>query len=120
LILARSLGLALPMERPAMGRLVLALLGIFLMVMGNAMPKLPGLSLLRFRKLQLDAWQQNRHHRFIGKIFVAMGAFVVGLAAFQPLLATSTMFYIVHGMVVLMMAAILWHYAKVKREPSPH
>ena len=119
-LLARSLGQAMPLEPPAMSRALLALMGVFFMVMGNALPKLTGLSQLRLRRLQLDPWQQNRHYRFIGKVIVAMGVLVVGLAVFQPLLATSMMSHIVHGSLVLMVAAILWHYAKVKREPSPH
>lgn len=114
-IIAHSLGFA-PVERVAFARFIFIATGIMIMLLGNALPKMPWLA-VRFRPFQLDPWQWNRQLRFGGKLLVGMGLF---LAIVMPLLVPSKM--VLPAMLsvwLVAMAASFWHRAKVKREPSP-
>jgi hypothetical protein len=114
-VTARSLGFA-PVERVAFARFTFIATGLLIMLLGNALPKMPWLA-VRFRPFQLDPWQWNRQLRFAGKLLVGMGLF---LTIVMPLLVPSKMVLpAMLGVWLVAMAASLWHRAKVKREPSP-
>ncbi len=114
-ILARSLGLALAMDRLATARVIFALAGIMMMALGNALPKMPFLA-ARFRPFRLDPWQWNRHLRFAGKLLVAMGLF---LLLVLPLLPVTMIRPATTAIWVAILVASLWYRIKLKREPSP-
>lgn len=113
-ILARSLGLAAEMDRLAAARFFLFVAGIAIMVLGNALPKMPFLT-ARLRFFRLDPWQWNRQLRFTGKLMVGMGLF---LAIGLQLLPLTLWRPAIHGVFVAYLAALLWHRAMVKRQPS--
>jgi len=113
--LARSLGALQSVNRITLAHVIFVVAGIFMMLVGNMLPKMPWLS-ARFRSAQLDPWQWNRHLRFGGKITVVSGLFMaVGL----PLLPVKMALHAILGLTLAIMVVNYWHRAKVKREPSP-
>lgn len=110
--LARSLGALESIDRLTLGRVLFVVAGIFMMVAGNSLPKLPRLA-ARFRPL--DPWQWNQHLRFAGKVTVALGLFY---AIVMPLLPIQMAVPVSLGVAAMAMAVGLWHRAKVRREPS--
>lgn len=112
-LLARSLGALQSVDRPTMSHFVFVAMGIFMMVIGNMLPKMPWLS-GRFRPL--DPWQWNRHLRFAGRLTVVIGLF---FAVGMPLLPFRMILPASIGLSLMTMGVSLWHRAKVKREPSP-
>ena len=114
-IIARSFGYGLAVDRLTVARTLTVASGVLTMAMGNALPKMPWLT-ARFRSFQLDPWQQNRQLRFVGKLMVGLGLFVaIGPLLLQPKMLLPAML----GLWLVMMAAVLWHRAKVRRDPSP-
>jgi hypothetical protein len=111
--IARSLGLGAGLDRMAVGHGMQVLMGIFVMMLGNALPKMPFLS-VRFRPFRLDPWQWNRHLRLIGKLMVGLGFFV---AVGGPLLPHPLFRNIVLGLWLAMMAANILYRIKLRREP---
>ncbi len=119
-MISRSLGYGLALDRVTTARVSMAAMAVLLLVVGNAMPKLPWLS-LRFRLLRLDPWQQNRHLRFQGKLMVGMGLYFLLIAIGLPLLKLLPPNLVLTVMLApapLIAAATLWHRAKIRREPS--
>ena len=115
IIIARSLGYGLAVDRPTIGRFMMVAMGVMVMAVGNALPKMPWL-LMRPRWFQLDPWQQTRQLRFMGKMMVGLGLFV----AISPWLLPPKMgLTVMLGLWLSMMAAALWYRAKLKRESSP-
>jgi len=117
-ILARSLGYGLAMDRLIISRIFMVVTGIMLMAAGNVVPKLPWLS-VSIRWLQLDPWQQNRNLRFSGKLIVGMGLFFVIFGVFQSLLPQSVWRPMMWSLGPAVITASLLYRAKLKREPSP-
>lgn len=113
--LARSLGALQSVSRITLAHVIFVVGGIFMMVVGNMLPKMPWLS-ARFRSAQLNPWQWNRQLRFGGKITVVFGLF---LAVGLPLLPVKMALPTILGLSLTIMAVNYWHRAKVKREPSP-
>ena len=113
--LARSMGALQSINRLTLSHGVMVVGGIFMMLLGNMLPKMPWLS-QRFRRYQLDPWQWNRHLRFGGKLTVVFGLF---LAVGMPLLPIKMVSPVAFGLMLAVIAANYWHRAKVKREPSP-
>ncbi len=112
--LARSLGALQSIDRLTLVHVILVAAGIFMMLVGNMMPKMPWLS-ARFRYAQLDPWQWNQHLRFSGKVTVLFGMF---MAVGMPLLPFKMVVPVDIGLVITVIAANHWHRTKVKREPS--
>lgn len=111
--LARSMGALQSVDRPTLAHIIFVAAGIFMMVAGNSLPKMPWLT-ARFRPL--DRWQWNQHLRFAGKLSFVLGLFfVVGM----PLLPVKIGILVAIGLSIATVAASLWHRAKVRREPSP-
>jgi hypothetical protein len=113
-MLARSLGTLQSIDRLTLSHIVFAATGIFMMVVGNMMPKMPFLT-ARFRPFRLDPWQWNRHLRFGGKLTVVVGLF---FAVGMPLLSVKMILPASIGLALTMIAVNLWHHTKVKRERS--
>ncbi|HKU55089.1 MAG TPA: hypothetical protein VJP60_06975 [Rhizomicrobium sp.] len=114
-ITARSLGFGQTIDRRAVAHTAQVAVGILMVMMGNALPKMPWLS-ARFRPFRLDPWQWNRQMRFVGKLMVGLGLFF----ALVPLLLPPRMaFPALAGAWLVTMMASFWHRTKVKREPSP-
>jgi hypothetical protein len=114
-ITARSLGFGQAIDRLAVAHTAQVAVGILMVLMGNALPKMPWLS-ARFRPFRLDPWQWNRQMRFVGKLMVGLGL----VFALVPLLLPPRMaFPSLAGTWLVAMAASFWHRAKVKRESSP-
>jgi hypothetical protein len=112
-VLARSLGALQSVDRQALSRVMMVAAGVFVMVFGNTLPKMPFLT-ARFGPL--DPWQWNRHLRFAGKIAVFLGLF---LAVIMPQLSLKMVLPATVSLALAGMAANYWHRSKVKREPSP-
>jgi uncharacterized membrane protein len=113
-VLARSLGL-ISLSGMNQARVGLVLIGIILMMAGNATPKAPSPS-QRNSPLELDLWQQNRLLRFAGKLLVGVGlAFALG-GALLPLEYWRPVFLCV---MLGALAAGIWYRRKLGREPSP-
>ena len=112
---ARSLGFGHAIDRLAIAHAAQVAVGILVVMMGNALPKMPWLS-ARLRPFQLDAWQWNRQVRFAGKLLVGLGLF---LAIGVPLLPPNLKMPAMLGLWLAVFAANSWHRAKVKRAPSP-
>jgi len=113
--LARSLGGLQSVDRLILAHVIMVLTGIFMILVGNMLPKMPWLS-ARFRHAQLDPWQWNRHLRFGGKLAVVYGVLI---AVGMPLLPVRMFSPATVGLVLVALAVNHWHRAKVKREPSP-
>jgi hypothetical protein len=111
--LARSLGALQSVNRLTLAHGIVVVTGIFMMLAGNMLPKMPWLS-ARFRPFRLDPWQWNRQMRFVGKLMVGMGLF---LTLVLLLLPQRMAFPALAGTWLIAMIASLWHRAKVKREP---
>lgn len=114
-MLARSLGALQSVDRLTLSHVISVVTGIFMMLVGNMVPKLPRLS-ARFRHAQLDPWQWNRHLRFAGKLMVVFGLLI---AVGMPLLPLEMVRPVTLGLTLAFIAVSYWHRAKVKREPSP-
>ena len=114
-IIARSLGIGAALDRQVLPRVFIVLIGVLIAALGNALPKLPWLS-LRFRLFQLDPWQWNQHLRFMGKLIVGFGL-VVALAGalLPPMLILPTL----AGSWLAALAANIWYRIKLRRAPSP-
>jgi hypothetical protein len=114
-IISRSLGYRLGLDPQAVTRTMMVVTGILVILLGNVRPKLPRLS-KRFAILDLDPWQSARNSRFAGRMSVAMGLAVVIAAVLLPLRAvTPAIFTFWLGFC----GAIVWHFVRLKREPSP-
>jgi hypothetical protein len=111
--LAHSLGALQSVDPPTFRHVIFVAAGIFMMVAGNILPKMPWLT-TRFRPL--DPWQWNQHLRFAGKLTFAFGLFY---AVGMPLLPFKIVVPLGIGLPLTIMAASFWHRAKVRREPSP-
>ena len=111
--IARSLGLGAGLDRMAVAHGMQVLMGILVMMLGNALPKMPWLS-ARFRPFRLDPWQWNRHLRLMGKLMVGLGLFV---AVGGPLLPPALFRTVVFGLWLAMMAASIAYRIKLRREP---
>ena len=110
--LARSLGALQSVDRLTFSHVIFVAAGIFMMVFGNMLPKMPWLT-ERFRPL--DPWQWNRHRRFQGKLFVVLGLFY---AVGMPLLPFKIIVPLAFGLPLMIVSVSLWHRAKVRRESS--
>lgn len=109
--LSRSLGLV---SLPAMGtgRFGLVLIGITLMMVGNAAPKTP--SMPQRGSFELDRSQQNRLLRFAGKLLFGVGlSFVLG-GMLLPLEYWKPVFL---GLMLTALAAGIWYRHKLGSEP---
>jgi hypothetical protein len=115
-IIARSLGVGAAIDRATFARAVVIATGILIMVLGNALPKMPWLS-ARFRPFHLDEWQWNRQLRFTGRIMFGVG---LATAISGPLLPLKMALPMQICLCLAMLGALLWHRARVKRESSPH
>jgi hypothetical protein len=111
--IARSLGALQSVDRLTLGHVMMVATGIFLMIFGNSLPKIPWLT-ERFRPL--DPWQWNQHRRFQGKLMFVLGLFI---AAGMPLLPFKMVLPVMIGVTLTTVVVSLWHRAKVRREPSP-
>lgn len=111
--IARSLGALQSVDRLTLARVIFVAGGIFLMVYGNMLPKMPWLT-ERFRPL--DPWQWNRHRRFQGKLIFVVGLF---MAVGMPLLPIKIVGLAGIGLSLMIVSVSLWHRAKVRRESSP-
>jgi uncharacterized membrane protein len=111
--LARSMGALQSINRIALSHGIMVVGGIFMILVGNMLPKMPWL-LARFRPL--DQWQWNRHLRFGGKVTVIFGVFI---ALILPLLPVKMVLPATLGLALAVTAVNYWHRAKVRREPSP-
>lgn len=114
-MLARSLGALQYVNPLIVSHAVFVATGIFMMVIGNMVPKLPWLS-QRFSRYQLDPWQWNRLLRFGGKVMVGLGLF---FAVVMPLLPFMMIVPAALGVTLATLATNYWYRAKVRREPSP-
>jgi hypothetical protein len=112
-LLARSLGILKSVDRVTVSHVVFVATGIFVMVVGNMLPKMPWLT-ARFRPL--DPWQWNRHLRFTGRLTVVTGLFV---AVGMPQLPIKMILPVSIGLALTTVAVAFWHRAKVRYEPSP-
>lgn len=120
-MISRSFGYGLAVDRADVARIAFAAMGVLLIVVGNVMPKLPWLT-GRFRAVRLDPWQQKRHLRFTGLLMVGMGLYFVVMAAALPWLqllpqAVKLPVFLAPGPLVV--AATLWHRARLTHAPSP-
>ncbi len=111
--IARSLGALQSVDRLTLGHVIFVAWGIFMMVIGNMLPKMPWLT-TRFRPL--DPWQWNQHLRFAGKLIVVLGLF---FAVGMPLLPVKTVVPVSIGLALTTMAVGFWHRSKVRRVSSP-
>jgi hypothetical protein len=111
--LARSMGALQSVNRLTLSHGVMVVGGIFMILVGNMLPKMPFLS-QRFRPL--DQWQWNQHLRFGGKVTVVFGVFI---ALVLPLLPFRMVLPVTLGLGLMVIAVNYWHRAKVRREPSP-
>jgi hypothetical protein len=111
--LARSLGALQSVDPPTFRHVVFVAAGIFLMVFGNMMPKMPWLT---ERFSPLDPWQWNRHRRFQGKFIVALGLF---FAVAMPLLSLRMVVPLSIGLSLTLASVSLWHRVKMRRESLP-
>ena len=111
--IARSLGALQSVDRLTFSRAIFVAAGIFMMVAGNMLPKMPWLT-ARFRPL--DPWQWNQHLRFAGKLTVVLGLF---FAVGMPLLPIKMALPVSIGVALTTMAVGFWHRARVRRDPSP-
>jgi hypothetical protein len=111
--LARSLGALQSIDRLTLAHVIFVAAGVFMMVTGNSLPKMPWLT-ARFRPL--DPWQWNQHLRFAGKLVFVLGLF---FAVGMPLLPFKMVVPVGIGLSIATVAASFWHRAKVRREPSP-
>jgi hypothetical protein len=111
--LARSLGALQSINRLTLSHVVFVVTGIFLMLTGNMLPKMPFLT-ARFRPL--DPWQWNRHLRFGGKLAVVFGLY---LAVVMPLLPLKMVRPAMLAVALAILVVNYWHKSKVKRETSP-
>lgn len=114
-ILARSLGFGSKLDRLTFAHGIMVLIGLLIVVFGNAMPKMPWLS-MRLRPFRLDPWQWNRHLRFMGRATVFLGLFV---AIGGPLLPAQWFAPVFFSLWLAMMAASIAYRIKLRREQSP-
>ncbi len=113
-LIGRSRGYWQDIDGQALSRSIVAISGLLTMMAGNSAPKLPSVT-KRFAMLNLDPWQSARSLRFGGRLTVLLGLAMVGGAALLPLRAMGP------GALVLMLllyAAVGWHFVRLKREPS--
>lgn len=111
-LLARSLGLVSPPSGVGTGRLGLVMIGLFLMMTGNAVPKTP--SVPPRASFELDPWRQNRLLLFVGKLLFGLGlAFALG-GVLLPLEYWRPIFI---GLMLTAFAAGIWYGIKLRREP---
>ena len=110
--IARSLGALQSVDRRTVAHVIMVAAGVFMMAAGNNLPKMPWLT-ARFRPL--DPWQWNLHHRFIGKLMVALGLF---FAVGMPLVPVGMLIPVMIGLTLMLMVAGFWHRAKVRRDSS--
>jgi hypothetical protein len=115
LVLARSFGMFSDSDVQPLAKAFMVLAGLLLVVVGNAVPKLPWLS-SRVRPFRLDPWQWNRQLRFVGRLMVAFGLLV---AIVCPWLPPQTLRLVFIPAWLALMAASTWHRIRLKREPSP-
>jgi len=114
-ILGRSFGVGVPLSRPQIARIGFVVTGGLIVVLGNALPKLPWLS-ARLSFWRLDPWQWARHRRFMGKITVVMGFGIIVGGALLPLRLVAP------ALICLWLAvftASIWYRMKLRRDPSP-
>jgi uncharacterized membrane protein len=106
--------IGVPFSRMAPARLVLALFGLLLVLVGNLLPRSrPNLAVgIRTRRLLDDAHAWARVHRFVGHVTVAVGLVTVWAALalrgddMEPVLATT---------LVAALAAVALSYRKASR-----
>lgn len=114
-VTTRSLGFARGIDRLAVAQTAQVAVGLLVVLLGNAVPKMPRLA-ARFRPYQLDDWQWNQQVRFGGRLLVGLGLFMaIGVPLLPPHLKMPAMM----GLWLAVFAANIWHRAKVKRSPSP-
>jgi hypothetical protein len=113
-LVTRSLGLFSEADGGPVAKAMMVLSGLMLVVIGNALPKMPWLS-SRIRPLRLDPWQWNRQLRFVGKVTVAFGLFAALVCPFLP---APTLRPAILTLWLAAMAANIAYRIKVRREPS--
>ena len=106
--LAHGLGALQSVNQLTFSHVISVATGIFLMVFGNILPKMPSLT-----ERCLDPWQWNRHRRFQGKLIFVVGLF---FAAGMPLLPFKMAVPASFGLSLMIVSLSLWYRAKVKRE----
>lgn len=114
-MIARSLGIGTSLDRLAVSRAFLAMTGLILVAMGNALPKMPWLG-TRIRFLRLDPWQWNQHLRLAGRMLVGLGLFAaIGGVLLPPDLFRAFFF----SLWLAMLTMGLVYRFKLRRRPSP-
>lgn len=111
--LARSLGGLQFVDRLTLAHVIFVAVGLFMMMIGNNLPKMPRLT-ARFGPL--DPWQWNQHKRFAGKLAVILGLF---FAVGMPQLPIKMVFPVAISLALTIVAASSWHRAKVRGLSSP-
>jgi hypothetical protein len=114
-LVTRSLGLFSEADSRPVAKAMMVLSGLLLVVIGNALPKMPWLS-SRIRPLRLDPWQWNRQLRFVGRLTVAFGLFAALVCPFLP---PETIRPAILTLWLAAMTANIAYRIKVRREPSP-
>jgi hypothetical protein len=111
--IVHSLGLAAGVERMAVTHGMQVLTGGLLVMLGNAMPKMPWLS-VRLKALHLEPWQWTRHMRLMGKLVVFLGVF----SAIGTFLLPPDWFRTVQcSMALAVVATSILYRIKLRREP---
>jgi hypothetical protein len=114
-IISRSLHHGLWLNPETLGRTVVGVGGILTMMYGNIVPKLPRVS-KRFAALNLDPWQSARSRRVAGWMTVALGLAMINAAVLLPLRAMAPAAL---ALCAVYYCVCIWHFARLKREPSP-
>jgi len=114
-VISRSLHHGLWLNPETVARAVVGVGGILTMIYGNVVPKLPTVS-KRIAALNLDPWQSARSRRLAGWMTVGLGLAMINAAVLLPLraMAPTTL-----ALCAVYYGTFIWHFAKLKREPSP-
>jgi hypothetical protein len=114
-IISRSLHLGLWLNPATLARAVVGVGGILTVMYGNIVPKLPRVS-KRFAALNLDPWQSARSRRVAGWMTVALGLAMITVAVLLPLRAMAPTAL---ALCAAYYCVCIWHFTRLKREPSP-
>ncbi len=111
LVLARSLGL-FSLSLMDARRALMLVMGVMFMMVGNFVPKTP-VPAVSLNPLALDAWQQLRQLRLVGKLGVGVG---LGIAMSAILLPLAYWKPVVMGLMLAAFAAAIVHHLRLRRE----
>jgi hypothetical protein len=113
--IAQSLGVGIALDRQAIARTYIVATGGLLTVLGNALPKMPPLS-VRSPFFRLGPWQETQQLRFMGRLIVAVGLADIVSGALLPIKLTGLL---LAGLGLAGLIAGIWHRMKLKRGPTP-